>query len=199
MPAGVPPLDPAGFEALYRKDPDPWRTWTSPFEAHKRRMLIAACGPGGYGRVLELGCGVGANTAELARRALRVDAVDASPAAVKAAARRLMALTNVRLYEAVIPDELRAGRYDLTVVAELAYYLSPAALNRLCSRLLCMVAPGGRIILLHHRIAFSDAAQRPWVVHKAMISQLAPDLRPTRRLRFPQWDIVELQHCILTP
>ena len=167
------PIDPAGFEALYRDDPDPWRTWSSPFEAYKRRMLLAACGAGKHGRVLELACGSGATTAALAARALRLDAVDSSPSALAAARERCASQSNVTFIQADLPDDMPRGPYDLIVMSELAYYLRPRALNRLCRFIRRAMAPGGRLVLLHHHIRFPDAAQTPAAVHSRIMLNLA--------------------------
>ena len=167
------PIDPAGFEALYRADPDPWRTWSSPFEAHKRRMLLAACGPGKHGRVLDLACGSGATTAALADRALRLHAVDSSASALAVARERCAARSNITFIQGDLPEAMPRGPYDLIVMSELAYYLRPRALDRLCRGIERAMAPGGRMVLLHHHVRFPDAAQMPAAVHSRIMLRLA--------------------------
>ena len=88
-------IDPAGFEAMFRKDADPWNYATSRFEAHKRGILLKACGRGVRGRGLELACANGETTGHLARLCLSLVALDASPTAVKEAKRRLAGLDRV--------------------------------------------------------------------------------------------------------
>ncbi len=51
----------AGFEATFRGNPDPWRTFTARDEMAKRRAILRALGPGPKGRVLELASGNGSN------------------------------------------------------------------------------------------------------------------------------------------
>jgi len=185
-------IDPDDFEAKYRDNPDPWYTWTSPFEAHKRRMLLAACGPGRHGRVLELACGSGATTAALAKRALRLDAVDSSPSALAAAAERLGEASNVRLLWALLPAGMPRGPYDLIVVSELAYYLSPRSLDRLCTGIARALAPGGRLVLLHHHLTFRDAVQHPNGIHGRMLARWGATFGASYRVGNRRWQAVGL-------
>jgi SAM-dependent methyltransferase len=60
--------------------------------------------------------------------------------------------------QALLPDETPRGPFDLIVASEIAYYLRPTALSRLLSQLETALAPGGRIVFLHHVRPFDDAA-----------------------------------------
>ena len=80
-------IDPAGFEAKFRENIDPWNYAASPFEAYKRTVLLHACGTRPFGRGLELACAIGETTRMLAPRCLRLLAVDSSATALKEAAR----------------------------------------------------------------------------------------------------------------
>ena len=147
-------IRPEGFEALYRRDPDPWRTRCSHFEAHKRAALLAACGPPIRARGLELACGAGAITIALARRCLRLVATDASPTAVAATAAFLGEAPRVEILQATLPKGMPRGPFDLIVASEIAYYLSERELAAVCLSIQTALAPGGRLVLLHHRIDF---------------------------------------------
>ena len=81
-------IDPAGFEAKFRENIDPWNYAASPFEAYKRAVLLHACGTRPFGRGLELACAIGETTRMLAPRCLRLLAVDSSATALKEATRR---------------------------------------------------------------------------------------------------------------
>ena len=76
-------IDPAGFEAKFRENIDPWNYAASPFEAYKRAVLLRACGTRRYGRGLELACAIGVTTQMLAPRCLRLLAIDSSATALK--------------------------------------------------------------------------------------------------------------------
>jgi SAM-dependent methyltransferase len=155
------PIDPGGFERLFRTTIDPWNYRGSPFEAFKRRVLLRACGLRHYGRGLELACANGETTRLLAPRCLRLLAVDASPTAVAAARKRTRDLPAVTIRTATLPATMPRGPFDLIVVSEIAYYLSANDLRGLIGRIEGALAPGGRVVVLHHLRRFDDAAQLP--------------------------------------
>jgi cyclopropane fatty-acyl-phospholipid synthase-like methyltransferase len=155
------PIDIAGFEQKFRDTIDPWNYSNSPFEFYKRRVLLQACGCRTYGRGLELACAIGETTRYLSPRCLRLLAIDSSETALREAARRTMDCRGVTLRRAVLPGQTPRGPFDLIVASEIAYYLSPQALDVLLRRLYLALAPGGRIVFLHHSLSFNDAAQLP--------------------------------------
>lgn len=154
-------IDIEGFEAKFQENPDPWNYATSPFEAHKRRILRLACGNRQYGRVLELACANGETTKVLATICLNLLAVDGSITAVAEARRSTQHLSNVSVACMPLPDGLPRRQFDLIVASEIFYYLKPRDLHRLLARLYQSLAPGGRIVCLHHIVDFDDAASRP--------------------------------------
>lgn len=72
------------WDRLYREGRPPWETGQSSRELEK---LIAE-GTIPVGRVLELGCGTGANAVCLAKNGFEVTAIDSSPTALERARRR---------------------------------------------------------------------------------------------------------------
>lgn len=154
-------IDPPGFEARFRENIDPWNYAASPFEAHKRAILLRSCGTRMFGRGLELACAIGETTRVLAPRCLRLLAVDSSATALEEAARRTRANRNVTVRLALLPQQLPRGPFDLIVASEIFYYLRPNDLRILIAGLRRALAPGGRVVILHHLTDFSDAAVRP--------------------------------------
>ena len=154
-------IDIKGFEAKFQDNPDPWNYATSPFEAHKRRILRLACDSRQYGRGLELACANGETSKVLAPICLNLLAVDGSPTAVAEAKRRTQDISNVAVAYAALPNGLPRRQFDLIVASEIFYYLKPFDLHRLLVRLYQSLAPGGRIVCLHHIVDFDDAASRP--------------------------------------
>lgn len=154
-------IDPAGFEARFRDDIDPWNYAASPFEAWKRGILLHACGSRLHARGLELACAIGETTRVLAPRCLHLLAINSSPTALAEAARRTAAHRNVTLRRAVLPRDLPRGPFDLIVASEILYYLRPNDLRRMIPALCRALAPGGRLVVLHHLKDFDDAAIRP--------------------------------------
>lgn len=170
-------IDPAGFESKFRENIDPWNYASSPFEAHKRAILLRACAPRHYGRGLELACAIGETTRWLAPRCLRLLAVDASPTALEEAHRRVGAKRNVTLRRAVLPREVPRGPFDLIVVSEILYYLKPNDLRLLLFRLGQSLAPGGRVVVLHHCRDFDDAAIPPRLAQGHAVRTLRKRMR----------------------
>lgn len=186
--ASVPapgPITPAGFEALYRADPDPWDTATSLYEATKRDALLRACGARPRARGLEIACGVGNNTVRLARRCLHLTALDAAPTALAHAARACAGLP-VTFGEAHLPHGLPDGRFDLIVAAEIAYYLPRLEADRLADGLAARLAPGGRLVALHHTVPFHDASQHPRAAHARFVARMG---WPTRSRQYGRWRV----------
>jgi LmbE family N-acetylglucosaminyl deacetylase/SAM-dependent methyltransferase len=150
----VEPATDDRLDRLHRDDPDPWgvdRRW---YEERKRELVMAMLPQRGLGSVLDVGCSTGALTARLAERADRVTALDASPAAVAAARRRLGALIaggEVRVEVAEAPRAWPSGRYDVAVVSEVGYFLSPGDLRRLALRLEESLGAQGTLVLCHWR------------------------------------------------
>lgn len=145
--------DDAALEELHADHDDPWgvdRRW---YERRKRDLVLAALPRERYARAVEVGCSTGALADDLAARCDRLVALDSSPSAVAAAARRLAHHPHVTVALAAVPGEWdRAGRdLDLVVVSEVAYFLSPAALEALADRVTGSLAPGGVVVLCHWR------------------------------------------------
>ena len=152
-------IGPDGFEAMFQTNVDPWNYVTSPFEAFKRQVLLRACGNRTYGRTLELACANGETTLALAPRSLRLLAVDSSPTVLAEAERRTAQLGRVETRQAVLPQDLPKGPFDLIVVSEILYYLGIRDGRILLQGL--AAASSGRIVIVHHLRDFDDAAQKP--------------------------------------
>lgn len=165
-------IDAAGFETLFREKADPWDYATSPFEAYKRVVLLRACGARVRGRGLELACAIGETTRRLAPRCLRLLAVDSSATALAEAKRRTRGHRNVCLRHALLPRQMPRGPFDLIVVSEILYYLRPNDLRALVPQLRAALAPGGRLVILHHLKDFDDAAIRPRRAQESTVSAL---------------------------
>lgn len=185
-------IDVAGFERKFRQNIDPWDYTNSRFERSKRNVLLRACGHSKHGRALELGCAIGETTRYLAPVCLRLVALDASPTAL-AEARKRVHSTHVRFVQAKVPGQMPHGPFDLIVVSEIAYYLSVHELALLGKRLTAAIAHRGKIVLLHHRRHFQDAAQSPVLAHLRLRSHLSRIAIPIFEERYPRFDVVALR------
>jgi SAM-dependent methyltransferase len=166
----VRPTGPEDFEALFRRNIDPWNYTTSHFEAFKRGVLIRACGCRTYGRGLELACAIGETTRVLAPRCLRLLSLDSSPTALAEAARRNAGMNWVTFRKGLLPCEMPRGPFDLIVASEIAYYLPWRPLDDLLRRIFEAAAPGARIVFLHHLRPFDDTAVLPHLAQARIVS-----------------------------
>ena len=182
-------IDAAGFERKFRQNIDPWNYSGSRFEHFKRGILLRACGPAKRGRVLELGCAIGETTRHLARLSLRLLAVDASPTALGEAERRCAKLQNITFRRSLLPLQMPSGPFDLIVVSELAYYLPAHHLRLLARRILRALAPGGNVIVLHHRRSFDDAAVLPALAHSRLRRRLGRRMTIVMTRSYREFDI----------
>lgn len=185
-------IDAAGFERRYRENLDPWSYESSPFEAFKRAALLRACGSRPFGRALELACGTGVTSRALAPRCLRLTATDASPTAIAAARRLSRGLPGLTYREGLLPRALPTGPFDLIVISEILYYLPRHDLALLLSRVERALAPGGRIVLLHHLIDFDDAAVRPRAAQRLAVATLGRRMRVVHRRDAGRFQVVAL-------
>lgn len=190
-------IDAAGFEAKFRVDIDPWNYTASPFEAWKRDLLLHACGPRLRGRGLELACAIGETTRRLAPRCLRLLALDSSQTALDEAARRTRGQRNVTLRQALLPRQMPRGPFDLIVVSEILYYLRPNDLRTLVPALRAALAPGGRLVILHHLRNFDDAAIPPQQAQETTIASLRRHLRLVRLINAGAFQVAALERPAL--
>ena len=144
------------FDHLHRHAADPWGVDSQWYERRKRDLLLTVLPRQRFDRALEVGCSTGALTEALAARADRVVAVDRSAGAVSAARQRVGDDPRISVHELDVatawPDE---GQFDLVVVSEVGYFLSPAGLDGLVERIATSLTPTGVVALCHwrHRVS----------------------------------------------
>jgi SAM-dependent methyltransferase len=185
-------IDVAGFEQKFRENIDPWDYTNSRFEHFKRDVLLRACGHNKHGRALELGCAIGETTRYLVPLCLRLVALDGSATAIAEAKRRVQS-PYVKFVHAKLPDQMPHGPFDLIVISEIAYYLHLHELARLGKRIAMATACHGKIVLLHHRRHFQDAAQAPNLAQWRLRIQLRRIATLVFAERFPSFDVVVLR------
>lgn len=182
-------IDLAGFERKFREHPDPWRTWTAWDEAVKRAAILRALGPVRHGWVLELGSGNGSNSRVLAGRALKLDAVDGTPAGVSLTAEAIRALPGAVAHLLPLPGRLPRPAYHAVVIAELLYYLTPRDMGAVARAVAAALPRGGRLVLAHHQITFADAAQPPNGVHTRFLRATGTGWALRRRRVTAHWRV----------
>jgi SAM-dependent methyltransferase len=165
------------FEALYRASADPWDYERSRAEAFKRRAVMALLGAPPLGRVLELGCGPGVATAEIAPRCARLLALDGSDAAVRIARERSAGERRVRIRAARLPCPLPPRAFDAALATEVLYYLPREGVRETLLQIRAALRPGGRFVSAQHLERFPDALTAPSEVVREATHAFGPPLR----------------------
>lgn len=145
------------FQQLYAADDDPWRLKDTWCERHKRSTIRRALGERKLNVGLELGCGGGITTRDLAARFHRLIAIEGTPAAAALARREVADLDRVRIVEAVLPADLPVRAFDAAVASEILYYLPADALRTVLLNVHRALKPGGVFVSANHVRRFSDA------------------------------------------
>jgi SAM-dependent methyltransferase len=134
------------FDRLYQYSPDPWEFRTRWYEERKRRLTLAALLQDRYRSVFEPGCSTGLLTAGLADRSERVVAMDVCDAPLRQAASHLP--SHVRLVQGAIPSDWPGGSFELSVLSEVGYYLSPSDCERMAE---LAVGCSDEVVAVHWR------------------------------------------------
>ncbi len=148
--AALTPWLQSQFDAVHAEGGEPWEP-ASWYERRKRSLVLGALPRERYASVLELGCSTGALTADLALRATRITAVDASAEAVATAQHRMAGRGNATIVQATLPDQWPSGGFDLFILSETGYYFPEADIGELVARMAASALPGACLAACHWR------------------------------------------------
>ncbi|MEU0539956.1 SAM-dependent methyltransferase [Nocardia sp. NPDC005978] len=142
---------PAGyFEALYRREADPWQFATRWYERRKRALTLAALPRPRYRHAFEPGCGIGTLTAELAHVCDRITATDITDEPLRTAALRLGdGADTVDFTVWALGDDWPGTQFDLIVFSEVCYYLDGDELRIALDRTVEHLEPDGTLLCVH--------------------------------------------------
>jgi len=183
------PIDLHGFDRKFASDDDPWRTFSDRDEARKRRAILHGMGAGPIGRVLELAAGNGSNSVALARAALRLDATEGTTSGTALIRRAVGVDPRVRVRQVVLPARFPGTTYDMAIVAEVLYYLSPADMAQVARDVAAHVRPGGALILAHHRVDYPDFVQHAHGIHERFLAASGAPWRRRNHQRTGRWRV----------
>lgn len=181
------------FERVYRETGDPWASGSPQYRYQQRKYAtLIALLPAGrrYAQALDIGCGLGAMVGLLEARADTVLGLDVAQAAVDLARARHAGRPALSFEQSDVLDLPRTldGRFDLIVMSDVLYYLSPlsdATLKQVAARVSQMLAPGGLCLIANH---FFFAADRDSKVsrriHQAFSWSFGLDLLSEHRRPF---------------
>ena len=175
------------FDALYSDNSDPWQYQTRWYEKRKREMCLAVLPQAEYDNAIELGCGNGVFSELLARRCQALLSIDGNAQAVQLAKQRLGKSYHVRVIQGVIPhvllsledalvqayplsDGASANKppFDLIIISEILYYLSPIDIDTVITWIKQNLAVGGTLLCCHWRYAIDGFAMTGETVHQRL-------------------------------
>lgn len=158
-------LQPEYFEKVYEADDDPWDFASSEYEAEKYAATLNALPRQRYENAFEIGCSIGILTEKLAARCGELLSVDVSEKALIQAKKRCAELKNVRFEIMRIPEEFPNEKFDLILISEVGYYLSPEDWRRTLEKVSAQLKKNGQIALVHWTPPVEDYPQTGDAVH----------------------------------
>lgn len=149
--------DERAFDRLYQMLRDPWSTLPSKYRYQhlKYRRILSALPGSNLQRCLDVGCGLGMLSRWLATQIDQVVGVDWSITAIEQARALSTAISNLQFEHVdlrlLCPD--RHGAFDLIVVVDTLYYLSPldeAVIKSTRETLARLLTDDGYLLLANH-------------------------------------------------
>ena len=165
--------DPLGwFEALYQAAGEnlaliPWADLT--FNPHLAAWLAANPRDWAGRRALVVGCGLGDDAEELARRGAKVTAFDVSPKAIEWCRRRFASSpVDYQVANALSLPDAWHGAFDLVVEIYTLQALPPGPRAVASAELAAALAPGGTLLVVARgREPNEDPGSAPWPLVKS--------------------------------
>ena len=181
------------FKHVYEANDDPWNFETSEYEAAKYAATLDALPRKHYENALEIGCSIGVLTKLLAARCHNLLATDVSEKALEKARERCADMDNVKFKFCSFPQELPDDQYDLIMLSEVAYYLSPDDWEFGIKKLLYLMRPTANIVLVHWLPEVPDYPQTGDEVHDRFAQLIKGKMRNvfesrTENYRLDVWE-----------
>jgi SAM-dependent methyltransferase len=151
MTVGRASHGPDHFQRLYEASQDPWQYRTSPYEQSKYRRTVVSLGARRFHSGFEAGCSIGVLTRLLAPRCERLLAVDIVERPLLSARAMCADQPWVRFERMEIPSEWPDDAFDLIVLSEVLYFLSPADIATAADRVGATLEPNGVVLLVNWR------------------------------------------------
>jgi cyclopropane fatty-acyl-phospholipid synthase-like methyltransferase len=139
---------------MYEDSADPWSLAARWYEQRKYAITLSLLPYQRYRHAFEPGCSVGVLTEMLARRCDRITATDVAKAPLDEASQRLQRAglrEQVTLLRRSVDEPWPPGPFDLVVLSEIGYYLSPDTLRSVLDRERPRLMPGATVVAAHWR------------------------------------------------
>lgn len=175
------------FDTLYNDNTDPWLYQTRWYEKRKRDICLSILPQSHYNHALELGCGNGVFSELLAPRCQTLVSIDGHHQAVQLAKARLADLPYAKVIQGVIPHALfnlknaiietyplsddtptMGPPFDLIIISEILYYLSPNDIDTVIAWTQQNLAIGGTLLCCHWRYDIDGFAMTGETVHQRL-------------------------------
>jgi SAM-dependent methyltransferase len=179
------------FDRLYGATHDPFGATLPQFryQRQKYETLISMLPFRQYRQVLDIGSGLGVFARCLAPHAEHVLGIDISEEAVRGARLLSREHANIEYRQADLASFVgEAARYDLIVLADTLYYMTPltdALVDGIARQMADLLAPGGLLMLVNHFFFAIDPPSRMTRrIHDRFIAAPALALKSERRRAF---------------
>lgn len=160
------------FDALYSDNTDPWQYQTRWYEKRKRDICLAVLPQARYHNAIELGSGNGVFSELLAHRCQHLVSIDGNHQAVQLARQRLAALSHTTVIQGIIPTVLSTIKnesfFDLIIISEILYYLSPEDIDTVIAWVQQHLAKGGTLLCCHWRYPIDGFVMTGETVHQRL-------------------------------
>lgn len=176
-------LTPEYFDRVYAANDDPWNFQTSEYEAAKYEATLAALPRENYQNAFEIGCSIGVLTERLTAKCERLLAIDVSEKAIEQAKIRCRNLPNVRLQTMHFPEEVPDEKFDLILISEVGYYLSPPDWEKAMMKVFTQLTENGQVALAHWTPFVHDYPQTGDEVHESFTKFAGNKLRKLREIK----------------
>lgn len=161
------------FDDLFANSDDPWAFRTRWYEHRKRDLTLAMLPRQRYARAFEPGCANGELSLRLAQRCDALLCMDMNARAVTLARERLSAHPHVEVLGGCLPQDWPAGAFDLVVISEWAYYLTPEAFAEIIERVRESLTPDGTVLACHWLHPIEGCPMDGRDVHQVLARHLA--------------------------
>ena len=191
--SGKKSLDEKYFEDVYNAKDDPWDFTTSEYEAEKYAMTLRSLPRENYENVFEIGCSIGILTEKLAAKCAKILAVDVSEKALAQAWERCKNLPQIDFQKMSVPQEFADDTFDLILISEVGYYLSPEDWQTAMEKSFAQLAEKGQIVLVHWLPPVHDYPQTGDEVHDSFAEFAGDKMRKinerrTEKYRIDVWE-----------
>ncbi|MFK3795594.1 SAM-dependent methyltransferase [Pseudomonas sp. NPDC088444] len=184
----------AYFEQMFADSDDPWSFRTRWYEQRKRALIMACLPRQHYERIFEPACANGELSALLAERASSLLSQDVNAKAVMLTRDRLSGVAHANVNQASLPKDWPPGRFDLIVLGEIGYYLTPTQWQTVIERCRNSLTAEGGVLACHWLAPIEGCPQTGREVHE----RLRENLGMSRLIKHEEPDFI-LEYWTVRP